>query len=80
MTRMYEIKSGKYKGMWHVRDWSDGKLTHIGRYKSKEAAEAAAEIFSGETYIPVTMSITQEKTDWDSLIKAQKLKMQTIWK
>lgn len=39
MVRMYQSKTGKYKGLWHVREYFRGKYIHIGRYKSKQEAE-----------------------------------------
>ncbi len=40
--KLYQIKSGRYAGMYHVREYrGKGKYFHIGRYKTKEEAEIA---------------------------------------
>lgn len=42
---MYQSKSGKYKGMWHVRTYNKGRYFHVGRVLTKkEADEIAAKI------------------------------------
>lgn len=40
--RIYQIKSGRYAGMWHVRLYvSYGKYFHIGRFRNKSEADVA---------------------------------------
>lgn len=38
---VYKEKSGRFKGMYHVRTYHDGKYKHVGRFKTKKEAEAA---------------------------------------
>lgn len=41
-AKMYQIKSGRFAGMWHVRIYkSYGKYFHVGRFKDKAEAEEA---------------------------------------
>ena len=44
MPKKYEIKSGRYKGMWHVRIYHGrGKYFHVGRYLTEKEADKAIE-------------------------------------
>lgn len=37
--RMYQCKTGKYQGMWHVRGYLDRSYVHFGRYRDRSEAE-----------------------------------------
>lgn len=37
----YQIKSGRFAGMWHVRLYHNGKYFHVGRFKSEQEADVA---------------------------------------
>lgn len=39
MIKGYQIKSGPYAGMWHLRDYIKGKYTHVARVKTKREAD-----------------------------------------
>jgi hypothetical protein len=39
--KMYQCKTGKYQGMWHVRGYLDRSYVHLGRYRNKAEAELA---------------------------------------
>jgi hypothetical protein len=42
--KLYQIKSGRYAGMYHVREYrGKGKYFHIGRYHTEQEARAAME-------------------------------------
>ena len=44
MTKMYQIKSGRFAGMYHVRQYlGKGRYFHIGRYQTIEEAMQAME-------------------------------------
>lgn len=36
---MYQCKSGRYQGMWHVRGYLDRSYVHFGRYRDKRQAD-----------------------------------------
>lgn len=40
--RKYQIKSGRYVGMWHVREYlGNQRYFHVGRYRTEDEAESA---------------------------------------
>jgi hypothetical protein len=41
--RMYQCRTGKYQGMWHVRGYIDRAYVHFGRYRDKAEAEQVIE-------------------------------------
>ena len=44
MSKMYLIKSGRFAGMYHVRNYlGNGKYFHIGRYATEADARKAME-------------------------------------
>lgn len=41
MIKFYQVKSGKYIGMWHVRVYKSGRYFHIGRYRTEKERDEA---------------------------------------
>jgi hypothetical protein len=37
--KMYQCKSGRYQGQWHVRGYENRSYVHFGRYRDKTEAE-----------------------------------------
>lgn len=47
----YQIGSGRYQGMFHVRTYEGGTRKHVGRYHSREEAlKAVARTITPQDY------------------------------